>query len=175
MKKLMMLVATFASCILLSGCIGIAAEGTRAVHSEVVRSQNIDAALAGNAEAQYKIGSAYCCSPNGQTEGYYDNQKATEFLCMAAIQGHGLAALKLGKIHSGDLYDGVRLLQRARTAMSGNTESNLTVATYWLTQAKLAGIDEASTLLNSLPNSLDISHFVKPENTPCTIKQVYGV
>jgi hypothetical protein len=174
MKKLMIMVAIFAPCILLSACIGIAVESSRAVHSEVVRSQNIEAALAGNAEAQYKIGSAYCCSPNGQLEGYYDNQQATEFLCMAAMQGHGLAALKLGKIHSGDLYDGVRLLKRARTAISGNIETDLTVATYWLTQARLAGIDEARTLLNDLPK-LDISHFAKAENAPCTIKQVYGV
>ncbi|GAA0545293.1 hypothetical protein GCM10009098_11050 [Rheinheimera aquimaris] len=69
----MMLTAVSAS-VLLSGCIGIATEGARATHSGIIRSQYFADALAGDAPAQYAVGKTYCCSPGGQSDGYYNTQ-----------------------------------------------------------------------------------------------------
>lgn len=173
MRNAAIMLTAVSACILLSSCIGLATEGARATHSGIIRNQYLADALAGDAKAQYAVGKSYCCSPGGQSDGYYNTQKATEFLCLAAIQGYGPAALLLGKIHSGHRTEGVRLLKRAGVALAGDVNTDLTVATYWLTQAKLAGVNEAAELLEDFPKR-DISHLHASQDVPCTMIQVYG-
>ncbi|MDF2178336.1 hypothetical protein P2G88_08740 [Aliiglaciecola sp. CAU 1673] len=173
MRNLLVLVLFLSTTLGLGGCVGMAAEGVRAADSENTRAVYMESAMAGDADAQFKVGSAYCCTPGDSQDGYYDNFKATEFLCMAARQGHADAALKLGKIHSGDRIDGVRLLRRAVTAVAGSDKANLQVAAYWLTQAQQQGSEEAQSLLAKLPTQ-DISEFSASDSAPCTWQQVYG-
>ncbi|MBU1619590.1 MAG: hypothetical protein KJ556_08390 [Gammaproteobacteria bacterium] len=97
MKSAAMMLTALCVCILLGSCIGIATEGARATHSEIIRDQYLADALAGDAKAQYEVGKSYCCSPGGQSDGYYNSQKATGFFCLAAAQGYGPAALMLEK------------------------------------------------------------------------------
>src|SRR5579883_3354246 len=91
---------------MLSGCVGAAAEGARTTADIAKRNNYMSRAEAGDPEAQFKVGESYCCNTGG-VSGAYDNQKATEWLCRAALQGYGPAQYRLGRIYSGDLVDGV--------------------------------------------------------------------
>lgn len=156
-----------------SACVGLTLEGARIAGNERIRAKYLSAADQGDAEAQYQVGNSYCCTPGDSDKGYYDNQIATEYLCLAARQGHGPAALKLGKIHSGDRIDGVRILRRVVTAAVNSDQENVQIAAYWLTQAKLNGQKEADNLLQDLPLQ-DLSQYTSIDHTPCTMQQVYG-
>ena len=136
----------------LSGCAGTAIEGARVAGSKVVISQNIDAARAGDAEAQYKVGNAYCCSIHEGT-GLYNTPTSVEWLCSAARQDYAPAMLKLGKIYSGDVIDGVRLQRRVLQGVAG-TSTNLPVALAWLELADERGESGAADLAEEIREDL---------------------
>ena len=121
----------------LSGCASVAIEGAQATKSEIVISQNIKEAQAGNPKAQFAVGEAYCCSLN-EGSGIYNTKISVEWLCKSARQNYAPAMFKLGKIYSGDTIDGVRLARRAAAGVSG-TSTNLPVAAAWLKLAELNG------------------------------------
>lgn len=161
------------SIMLLTGCAGVMVESARITHAATVRDNNMQAARAGNAEAQYLVGKSFCCTPRNNVDAFYNNSKATEFLCLAARQNHAQAAFELGKIYSGDRIDGIRLLRRAVTAIQGDDFTNNQVAYYWFKQAQLNGLDEAADELKQLGDQ-DISRFTDPASTPCTLSEVTG-
>src|SRR3546814_6649013 len=72
----------------LGGCVGAVAEGANIAKDKATVSNNIEAARAGDAEAQYKVGDALCCSLN-EGEGFYDTPHSVAWLCSAAAQRHG--------------------------------------------------------------------------------------
>ncbi len=113
-----------------AGCASIAVEGAQATKSEVIISRNIDEAREGDAEAQYKVGNAYCCSVH-EGSGLYNTKTSVEWLCRSAKQDYAPAMLKLGKIYSGDVIDGVRLSRRVAQGLAGTSE-NMLVAWAWL-------------------------------------------
>ena len=115
-------------------------------------SNNIDAAKRGDALAQYKVGDAYCCSVH-EGSGFYNTRVAVRWLCASAQQGHGPAMFKLGKIYSGDVVDGVRLIRRVAHGIAGTSE-NLTVAYVWLKQAADRGLKEATNRAARVWNDL---------------------
>jgi len=119
--------------ICLSGCVSVAVEGANAAKSKAVISNNLEAAQAGDAEAQFKVGKAYCCSLN-EGEAIYDTPTSVRWLCSSAKQGYGPAMIELGKIYSGDLVDGIRLAARAAHAVKGSS-TNLPVAWAWFINA----------------------------------------
>ncbi|MFO1435602.1 MAG: hypothetical protein U1F34_04300 [Gammaproteobacteria bacterium] len=89
MKKIVMLT-------LVSGLFaGCAVAPQRAVdqasHDAAERERWAQMAEHGDAEAQYKLGNAYCCG----TDGYWDTNVAIKWWCAAALRGHtqALAAL----------------------------------------------------------------------------------
>ena len=131
--------AAFAA--LLSGCVGAALETGRMSADKVKIGNNIEAARAGDAVAQFKVGEAYCCSL-GEGEGIYDTKLSVRWLCQSAAQGYGPAMYKLGKIYSGDVIDGVRLIRRVAQGVAGNSES-FPVAYRWFTLAEGQGVAEA--------------------------------
>lgn len=167
------------SCLLLlsslafTGCAGVAIEGARMTGDAAVRNQHMPAALTGDAEAQYKVGKSYCCSPRHDADAFYDNRKATDFLCRAARQSHAAAAYELGKIHSGNTVQGLRLIRRAATLVAGETMDEKTLAYYWYDRAADWGLAEARSAADQL-GAQDISRFGSPAATPCTIDEVYG-
>jgi TPR repeat protein len=118
------------ACLALAGCAGAAMEGANIAKDEVVYENNIEAARAGDAEAQYRVGDALCCSL-GDRKGFYDTRAATDWLCRAAAQGHAPASLKLGRIYSGHVVEGVRVMRRVAERVSGRPE-NLPVSYAWL-------------------------------------------
>lgn len=128
----------------LAGCIGAALEGANMTKDEVVRANNKEAARAGDVEAQYKVGNSYCCAP-GDGGAVYDNQKATEWFCRAAYQDHAASQLELGKIYSGDLVDGVRIIRRAATmvAGAGKDRTNRSLSLMWFELAAQNGNERA--------------------------------
>lgn len=161
----------------LAGCVSVAMEGTQAVKSEVVISQNMDAARAGNAEAQYKVGNAYCCSIH-KDNGIYNTETSVEWLCKSARQGYTPAMVKLGKIYSGDMVDGVRLPRRVMQGVVGKS-TNLPVAVTWAQLAVQHGDSDAKELVSKLWEDMSSSEkntanqlIAMEYNAPCQWNQV---
>lgn len=125
----------------LAGCVGAVAEGANIAKDKATVSANYDAALAGNAEAQYKVGDALCCSIN-EGEGFYDTPRAVAWLCRAAEQNYGPAAAKLGDIYVGDVISGVRMARRIGQKLVGSS-TNLEVAYAWYSRAGALGVADA--------------------------------
>jgi TPR repeat protein len=140
---------------------------------QLVRDKYMDAALSGDAEAQYRVGLAYCCAPRNNVDAFYNNRKATEFLCLAARQSHPDAAFELGNFHSGDRVDGVRWIRRTANLIRGDGLENRPVAYYWYSQAKSHGNTDAAQRMQEL-GVQDITRFSTPITTPCTVDEVYG-
>lgn len=133
---------------LLAGCAAPAVEGANMAKDEVVRQRHMDRAQAGDPEAQVRVGESYCCAPDG-VSALYDNQRATEWLCRAAAQGYGPADFKLGKIYSGDLIDGVRVVRRAGLAVT-RPPTNRAIALHYLQRAEAAGVEGAARRFRSV-------------------------
>ncbi len=125
----------------LAGCVGAATEGANIARDKVVVSNNIAAAQTGNAEAQFKVGKALCCSLN-EGEGFYNTPQSVDWLCKAAAQNHGPAALKLGEIYSGDVISGARVLRLVAQGVAGTT-TEPAVAYAWMRRAEALGVADA--------------------------------
>lgn len=126
----------------LGGCAGAAMEGANMAKDEVVYRENLEAAQAGDAEAQYRVGEALCCSL-GDRKAFYDTRAATDWLCRSAGQGYAPASQKLGQIYSGHVVEGVRLIRRIAERVSDRPE-NLPVSYAWLRVAEGQGAPEAA-------------------------------
>ena len=129
----------------LKGCIAAAtvagaAAGGVAIQTSI-RNGAIDAAQAGDPAAQTKVGLSYCCSGPG-----YSAQKATEWLCKAANQGHARAYYELGRIYTGDTWR----IPHPATYISGRVTSkkNLPLGLMWLQLAQDNGITKAKRAIN---------------------------
>lgn len=167
------------SIIALSGCVSAAIEGGHAVRSEVIIRENIDAANAGNAEAQYKVGNAYCCSVH-EGSGIYNTQTSVQWLCKSARQGYAPAMTKLGKIYSGDVIDGIRLARRVAQGAAG-TSTHMPTAVTWLQLAKAQGDADAGELAQELWADMDAAQRSQTNqllqyglNAPCEWNQVFA-
>ncbi len=158
---------------LLSGCVASMMESGHIAVDTATRDQHLQAALAGDPEAQYRVGNAYCCTPRHGVDAFYNNQKATEFLCMAAKQGHAPAAYELGRIHAGERVKGVRILRRIATRIRDDGVANLEIARYWYQQAAENGSAAAREQLSSF-KGYEPAQFAAREVAPCTIAEVYG-
>lgn len=132
----------------LGGCVGAVTEGANITKDKVTVSNNIEAARAGQAEAQYKVGKALCCSLN-EGEGFYNTPQSVGWLCQAAAQRHGPASLKLGEIYSGDTISGARVLRRVAAGVAGSS-TNMPVAYAWLRRADFLGMAEAREPANEI-------------------------
>ncbi|MEL6999155.1 MAG: hypothetical protein AAFP68_12910 [Pseudomonadota bacterium] len=136
-------------------------------------SLNIDEARAGDAEAQYAVGDALCCSGDAAEGTVYNTTEALTWLCRAAEQGNTDAMVKLGDIFSGDQVDGLRMMRRVLTAVSG-TPKNLPAAYYWYTRAEAAGLSEAAEMTKPLDQSMtaadrtQAAHYLAASTTPCS-------
>lgn len=139
--------------IFLSGCAGIAIEGAKVARSELIISQNIDAAQAGDAQAQFNVGEAYCCSVH-EGSGLYNTQTSVEWLCRSARQGFTPAMFKLGKIFSGDVIDGIEWKRRIAQGIVG-TSTNVAVAAVWLQFAADNGEPDAQERLQEVWDEMD--------------------
>ncbi len=126
----------------MAGCAGVATEGANIAKDQVVANKHLEAAQAGDAEAQYVVGNAYCCSVN-EGDGFYSTPIAVDWLCLSAAQGYAPAMRKLGKIYSGDVIDGVRAMRRVAQGLAG-TSTNNAVAYAWLTKAAQRGDADAA-------------------------------
>ncbi|MBV5334010.1 sel1 repeat family protein, partial [bacterium] len=140
--RMRMIAAGTAVAFLLSGCAGAAIEVAQGARAEMTYNENIQAARRGDVEAQYKVGSALCCSV---TEGssFYDTPQAVEWLCRAAAAGHTPAMRKIGRIYHGDVVEGVRLTRRLAQKIAGSS-TNLAVSYAWLQMAATRGEPDAS-------------------------------
>ncbi len=129
------------SLLALGGCVGAVSEGANIAKDKAVIASNMDAARAGNAEAQYKVGDAFCCSVT-EGEGFYDTPRAVAWLCRAAAQNYGPAAARLGEIYAGDVVSGARVLRRVGQKFAG-TSTNQTIAYGWSARAASLGVADA--------------------------------
>jgi len=127
---------------LLPGCAGVALEGANIAKDKAVAEANMKDANAGNAEAQYKVGAALCCSLDEGGPSFYNTEQAVVWLCRSAAQNYAPAARRLGEIYSGDLVAGVRVMRRVAEKVV-DPRTNLPVSYAWLQRAQTLGISEA--------------------------------
>ncbi len=132
----------------LAGCAGAAIEGANIARDKVIVANNIDAARAGNAVAQYKVGEALCCSLNEGT-GFYNTPQSVDWLCQSAAQNNTDAAFKLGQIYSGDTVDGVRVIRRVGAAVAG-ASTDIPVAYSWFRHAEAGGNKDAAKISDEM-------------------------
>ncbi len=151
--RLKALLLAGAASLITAGCVAVAVEGAQATKSEVIISKNIEEAKAGDAEAQYKVGNAYCCSVH-EGSGLYNTKTSVEWLCRSAKQDYAPAMLQLGKIYSGDVVDGVRLTRRVAQGIAG-TSTNLPVAWAWLRLAADREEEDAAERAQKIWDKLD--------------------
>lgn len=167
-----------------SGCAAIPVEGAIAAKSEVVIANHIEAAENGDAEAQYKVGDAHCCSIN-EGSGIYNTQKAVDWLCRSAQQGYSPAMFRLGKILTGDVFDGPRVLARVSFGIyeqvTNETTTNFPLAMAWLLQARDAGEEGAEERVNEVWAEMTAADQLSAEtyytlgnNAPCSWREVSG-
>lgn len=131
--------------LLVAGCaarVGPAVEVANIARDKAIIQANRDAAEAGDAAAQFKLGDAYCCAPGG-VQGLYNNQQATAWLCRAARQDYAPAQYKLGQIYSGDVVDGVRIIRRVVTGVVGSDQDRIAAA-LWFSVAARQGYEDAA-------------------------------
>jgi len=140
------IVALFSA--LCGGCATVGIETANISKDKVVYNRHIEAAKNGDPVAQYKVGDALCCSINEKAV-FYDTPKAVSWLCLSARQGHGPAMLKVGRILSGDVVDGVRLARRVAHSVAGKS-TNFPVAYGWLRAAEGHGVPEARDRADNL-------------------------
>ncbi|MEM1385260.1 MAG: hypothetical protein AAGG06_16660 [Pseudomonadota bacterium] len=129
----------------LAGCAAVAVEGGSVALDKARVQSNIDAALAGDPQAQYAVGAALCCSGDVAEGSVYSTAEAMRWLCAAANQGDTKAMLKLAQIFEGDQVDGLRIVRRAMTAVA-DTPQNLAAAHYWYSRAEASGGDGAADM-----------------------------
>src|SRR3546814_18533096 len=96
----------------LGGCVGAVAEGANIAKDKATVSNNIEAARAGDAEAQYKVGAALCCSLT-EGEGCYDTPHSVAWLCRAPAPRHGPPSRHLSAIYAGDTHPAAQPIRRA--------------------------------------------------------------
>jgi TPR repeat protein len=150
----------------LAGCAGAAIEGANIVRDKAIVANNINAARAGNAIAQYKVGEALCCSLN-EGSGFYNTPRSVDWLCQAATQGNADAAFKLGQIYSGDTVDGVRIIRRVGAALAG-ASTDIPVAYSWFRHAEAGGNKDAVNI------SAKIWHEMSPSDRDTAAAMLTG-
>lgn len=135
-------------CLAIGACAAPVIEAASVTRDRVVFQDNIAAAQAGNAEAQFRVGNALCCAViSGQP--FYDTEQAKEWLCRSAAQGYAPAMLRIARIHNGELTDGVRVMRRAINAASQAAESPV-LAWTWFSFAADAGATDAASRASDL-------------------------
>ena len=137
----------------LTGCVGVVMEGANITKDKVTIKNNIDKAKQGDRVAQYKVGDAYCCSLTEEPEAFYNTPVAVAWLCVSARNAYGPAMYKLGKIYSGDVVDGVRLIRRVSQGIVGSSENDA-VAYVWLRHAAYHGVKEATKRATGVWNDM---------------------
>lgn len=123
---------------MLSGCVGIAIQGADKVTDRFHYNKHIEAATAGDPEAQYAVGVARCC-----------DEEAIEWFCRAAHQGESVAMLRLGQIYLGDTANGFGVV--ARIVSLGDSDLlDRPQAYYWFQKAAEFGQPDGVNAANEL-------------------------
>lgn len=148
-----MLVAVL--CLLCSGCFAPLVEGARQGADVVQRDRLQAKAVSGDPQAQYNLGDTYCCEAGPQFErsiSVYDNQKATLWLCKAALQNYGPAQYKLALIYSGK-QSGGGMIARVSSWLD-DKQTSIPVAWMWASLAATNGVEKAAALRDTLGEKL---------------------
>ncbi len=167
----------------LAGCFAPVVEGGRQAADYSKRGSLEPKAAAGDAQAQYDLGNTYCCVVTGQSTtaaSVYDNDKATYWLCKSAHQNYGPAQLKLARIYSGQLIEGVRLMKRA-TALFAERKTAPALALMWARLAASNGVEGAAAYRDELQESASTTELERAarltlewHDAPCEWSDVFA-
>ncbi|MCP5144918.1 MAG: sel1 repeat family protein [Gammaproteobacteria bacterium] len=147
MKILLKLFALTMAAALLSGCVGVAINGSTLALKALPRAEIEKLAVKGDADAQYELGLSHCCMGVG-----FDTQVATQWLCKAAAQGQRDAMYELGRIYLGEVSRTpapVQKVLRAATAKKSPAH-----AYYWLSHAVELEQADAARKLRKLEQTI---------------------
>lgn len=88
-------IVTIISVVFLSGCIEILYDSARLTKKKAEIQTWLFLANDGDVEAQYKVGSLYCCGERP----YYNNVEALKWWCSAAKAGQRDAQFEIGRMY----------------------------------------------------------------------------
>jgi TPR repeat protein len=131
----------------LSGCVGMAINGSTLAVKSIGRADLQQLAETGNADAQYQLGVSHCCMGVG-----FDTQLATEWLCKAADQGQRDAMYELGRIYLGEVSRTPAPVQKVRQLATAKVSR--VHAWYWLDKAESLAQPDAARKLRTLEGQL---------------------
>ncbi|TNE30703.1 MAG: sel1 repeat family protein [Alphaproteobacteria bacterium] len=130
-----------------AGCVAAGIGGTTYAVKASARGNYVQAAEAGDAEAQFKLGQSHCCMGPG-----FSTQRATEWLCRAAHQDHRRAQYELGRIYLGEVSRTPAPGQKILRAVTARSDPE--VAFVWLTLASADGDEDAQGKLAKLTEKM---------------------
>jgi TPR repeat protein len=81
-------------CLLLGSCKSVHVTDNVTSYDNAKRIDLQEKAAKGDKEAQYELGSSYCCGENG----FWDTKQAVHWWCLAVGQGHDGAKARLDGI-----------------------------------------------------------------------------
>jgi TPR repeat protein len=179
MRSLLLLIG---SCAMLAGCVAPVVNGARA-GIDIAKRHSLSAkATAGDAQAQYKLGNTYCCESGpefARSLSIRDNQKATEWLCRAAVQSYGPAQYELARLYAGHESGGFGPVAWISAPFRRNKESAWPSAWVWASLAASNGVrkavklrDESFRRLSSSEQQSVLLILDDWHDQPCTWKQV---
>ncbi len=162
----------------LGGCISAVTQGAAYTSNQSTISADEEKAKAGDADAQYKVGKAYCCSVIGNNP-LHNNQKATSWLCKAARQDKAVAQYELGRIYSGHLAKGYNLLGQAGELVD-SPPTNLPQALLWYRLGGTHGMKESDDAAEELSKTMTQAQLLEAgklesayPNVPCLWNEVF--
>ena len=157
-----------------AGCVAAGIGGTTYAIKASERDNYIQAAEAGDAEAQFKLGRSHCCMGPG-----FSTQKATEWLCRAAHQDHRRAQYELGRIYLGEVSRTPAPGQKILRAVTAKSDPEL--AFVWLTLASTDGDEDAQEKLAKLTEKMPEAAVLRAQGKlanwremPCEYRSVFA-
>lgn len=144
--------ASQALLLLLSGCAAGVVQGAVAVKDMGERRMYQAAAEAGDPQAEFNLGDFGCCTvtkrADNRRHAIHSNEKATEWLCRAALQNYGPAQMELARIYAGRTFR-YNIMKQAADRVLG-APKDPAVALMWTEIAETNKVDGAARLRVSL-------------------------
>lgn len=167
---------------LILGACGSSGEKPKPKSTAELRQEMINQAMAGDADAQYRLGYDLCCG-QGDAGGKYDIALATQWLCRAAHQNNPRAQYRLGIIYAGNLVeDGLTARLMRQVVSSSGPKPQPRLAAMWFDLAMASGHEEAAKRRIILTKKMEKTDHLAVEkmrakwrNAPCEWQTVHGI
>jgi TPR repeat protein len=167
---------------LILGACSSSADKPKPKSNAELRQDTVTQAMAGDADAQYRLGYDLCCG-QGDARGKYDVALATQWLCRAAHQNNARAQYRLGMIYAGNLVESGLTARLLRQVISSNgPKPQPRLAAMWLDLAMASGHEQAGKRRIDLTKQMEAADHIAVEkmrakwrSAPCEWNTVHGI